>query len=229
MRVTPAFLVCLLLLAPSLRAVDQDSVRRAVEQGDLRPLTEILQQVQARHPGRVLDVDLETDPGGRRVYEIELLRSDSSRTVIRIDAKTGEILDRARTDAAEARLPLPTLLRTALSRYPGHAIDVERDQERYSVELALIDGSHVRISIDARDGGIVEHGRFSQTLDGILSMPEVIDRVLAHLPGQIIEAELERDRHGSTYYELDILTTGSDVIEVHADAVTGQILQVNEG
>ncbi len=224
----PSLTLLLLLPAGLLWAVDQEAVRRAVEQGDLRPLTEILQQVQASHAGRVLDVDLEVDPSGRRIYEIELLRSDSSKTVVRVDARTGQVLERDLSADDKAMIALPDLLRAALARYPGHVIDVEFDRDHYSVELALADGGHVRLGIDARDGTIVEHGRFSQALDGILSMPEVVERVLARLPGKVVEAELERDRNGTPYYELDILTPDADVIEVHVDAVTGEILQVGE-
>ncbi len=222
-------LLALTCFCATVFAVDQDAIRRAVQQGDMRPLTEILQRVQAIHPGRILDVDLEVDRTGRRVYEIELLRPDGVKAVVRVDAHSGDALARDEGLTEAPMIPLPELLRTALARYPGHVIDVELDREHYSVELALQDGSHVRISIDARDGDIIEHGRFSQALDDILPMDVVIERALGRIPGQVVEAELERGSNGLPFYELDILTPDADVIEVHVDATSGEILQIGEG
>ena len=52
-------LLLLLALSGAAMAGDQDAVRRAVAEGRLRPLTDIVATVQARYPGRIVDVDLE--------------------------------------------------------------------------------------------------------------------------------------------------------------------------
>ena len=54
----------------------------------LRPLAEILQDVQQRHKGRVIDIELERGADGRRWYEIKL--ANGQRTEIYIDAVTGQ-------------------------------------------------------------------------------------------------------------------------------------------
>jgi uncharacterized membrane protein YkoI len=56
------------------------------------PLEGILEQVRARHPGRILEVELEKDDG-RYIYEIEVLDSEGKVWEMEIDAGSGEILE----------------------------------------------------------------------------------------------------------------------------------------
>ena len=71
-------------------AADQDTARQAVQAGRFKPLAEILAAVQARYPGRVLDVELDRNRSGRNIYEVKLLSVGGERQEIHIDAMTGE-------------------------------------------------------------------------------------------------------------------------------------------
>ena len=96
-----ALLLCLPVLAPvPVRADDdrdQDRAHRALEAGEILPLTEILKQAEAARPGRVIEVDLERDDG-RWVYELDVITPEGALYEIEIDAATGAVLDLERED-----------------------------------------------------------------------------------------------------------------------------------
>ena len=70
---------------------DQEQARRALEAGEILPLDQILQEVQQRYPGTVVELEL-TPEGGRWVYELELLAPDGRLLKLRIDAKSKQLL-----------------------------------------------------------------------------------------------------------------------------------------
>ncbi len=71
---------------------DHETARRAVERGELLPLSQILAVAQKRHPGRVLEVDLDREKG-RYLYEIEILLQDAQVIELTYDGRTGELLE----------------------------------------------------------------------------------------------------------------------------------------
>lgn len=71
---------------------DQEQARQAVERGEIRPLDQVLQAVQARVPGEVVDVELEREDG-RWVYEIKVITASGKRQEVEIDASSLEILE----------------------------------------------------------------------------------------------------------------------------------------
>ena len=77
---------------------DHDRARRALEAGEVLPLSEILAAVEAAQPGRLIEVELERDDG-RWVYELELVAPDGRILEIEIDAATADILDIDREEA----------------------------------------------------------------------------------------------------------------------------------
>lgn len=83
-----ALLALPLAPASATTPAEHESVRREVQSKRLRPLAEILQDVQQRHKGRVIDIELERGADGRRWYEIKL--ANGQRTEIYIDAVTGQ-------------------------------------------------------------------------------------------------------------------------------------------
>ena len=94
----PALVVLAAVLAaavfPARAGEDHDAARRAVEAGTIRPLSEILAAIEARHPGRVLEAELERDDKApsRYIYEIKVLTADGRVLKIEADAKTAEIV-----------------------------------------------------------------------------------------------------------------------------------------
>lgn len=86
------FLLCLLSVMPAaaaeLSARDHERVRAAVARGEMVPLAEVLADAQRRHPGQVLEVELEGDE-----YEVEILGEDGVILELEYDARTGELLE----------------------------------------------------------------------------------------------------------------------------------------
>ena len=219
----------LMLASASALADEQAAVRRAVEEGRLRPLTEIIALVQARYPGRVVDVDLERRSGGRYVYEIELLDENRRKLEVKIDGASGAILG-TEGEGVDGRAfhALPVLLRRVLDQYPGHVIDVEFEHGLYQIEVAASDGTHVQVSVDPVDARIVRDEGRTARLDGMLPMPQVLERLLERHPGTVLEGELDRGPDGGHYYEFEIQGADGGTTTLHVDAFSGTILRQEE-
>lgn len=68
--------------------------------GAVKPLSEVLELARRVAPGKVIDVELESDVGiddaGREprwVYEVEILTEQNHVVEVEIDARTGELLE----------------------------------------------------------------------------------------------------------------------------------------
>jgi uncharacterized membrane protein YkoI len=94
-------LLCLSLLAGPAGAAraderrrreEQERARRALAEGRVRPLAEILAMVQGQLGGEVIAVDLDEEDDGRFVYEIKVLTPRGRRREVEVDAATGRIL-----------------------------------------------------------------------------------------------------------------------------------------
>ncbi len=71
---------------------DHEEARRLRDAGEVLPLAQILARVQAHHPGRVLEAELEREDG-RLVYEIELLGPEGTVRELKVDAASGRVLE----------------------------------------------------------------------------------------------------------------------------------------
>ncbi|WP_408593792.1 PepSY domain-containing protein [Paracoccus marcusii] len=80
-----------LTLAAQPIAPDYETARQAVDRGDMLPLEQILARIEARHPGRIVEVELEEEDG-LWLYEIEVLTPEGRLIEIELDARTGAIL-----------------------------------------------------------------------------------------------------------------------------------------
>lgn len=91
-------LISLLLISTSLSADEgYEEARRLSESGDILPLGTLLSTIQKQHPGEILEVEFEHDRG-RYLYEIEILDELGAVLEFKIDAVTGEILEREQED-----------------------------------------------------------------------------------------------------------------------------------
>jgi uncharacterized membrane protein YkoI len=92
--VTVTSLLLVLLCGARLACAEDDheTARRAVEAGELLPLSRILTVANERYPGRVLEVDLDRE-NGRYLYEIEVLLQDGRVIELTYDGRTGELLE----------------------------------------------------------------------------------------------------------------------------------------
>lgn len=66
----------------------QERARAAVASGEYLPLQQILADALQRHPGVVIEVELDDDE-----YEIEILRADGVVIELEYDARTGRLLE----------------------------------------------------------------------------------------------------------------------------------------
>lgn len=82
----------ILVLAASARGEEHNHARDELELGTVMPFSEILEIVEARLGGRVLDVAFR-DHGGGHVYRFDIITPDGRMTHVDVDAATGAILD----------------------------------------------------------------------------------------------------------------------------------------
>ena len=76
---------------PAFADNDHEEARRLLESGDILSLESVLQKARAIQPGKILEVELETEKN-QKVYEIELLTSDGRLLELLFDARTGKHL-----------------------------------------------------------------------------------------------------------------------------------------
>ena len=70
---------------------DHERARQAVQSGQVMPLAKVLARIEREHPGQVLEVELESHDRQWQ-YEIKILQPDGRLSKLKIDARTGEIL-----------------------------------------------------------------------------------------------------------------------------------------
>lgn len=92
MKFLTAFLMAALAVVGAAAASDDhDRARRAVDEGRILPLKDILSRAQEAYPGQVIEAELE-DEGGAIVYEIKILTADGRVMKLYYKAATGELL-----------------------------------------------------------------------------------------------------------------------------------------
>lgn len=105
MRRTLLLLLPLLLLtAGPLSASDRrdhERARAALAAGEIRPLTELLTEVERRYVGRVIETELEREDG-RWIYELTILPPSGRVFELELDAATGVVV-RSRGPVQERR------------------------------------------------------------------------------------------------------------------------------
>lgn len=70
---------------------DQDGARRAVEQGRMLPLRDIVARAEAAFDGQVVKAELE-DEGGGPLYELKIVTRAGRVVKVRYDARTGALV-----------------------------------------------------------------------------------------------------------------------------------------
>jgi len=92
MKIRVAFLVGALFSCGSAQAgEDHERALRAVEEGRVLPLREILAKVERNYPGQLIEAELEGDDK-LPIYDIKLLGNDGRVVRLLYDARSGEPL-----------------------------------------------------------------------------------------------------------------------------------------
>lgn len=92
-RLLPLLAVSALLSAPAAAQDrrDHERARAALEAGQIRPLSELLSEVERRYRGRVIEAELELDDG-QWLYEIKILPPNGRLFTVELDAATGALI-----------------------------------------------------------------------------------------------------------------------------------------
>ncbi|WP_421994887.1 PepSY domain-containing protein [Roseococcus sp.] len=86
-----SFLPLLLAKPAAAERRDHERARAALEAGQIRPLSEILAEVERRFRGRVIEAELELNDGLWR-YEITILPPNGEVFKVEIDAATSALI-----------------------------------------------------------------------------------------------------------------------------------------
>ncbi len=88
---TTAFLAAAAAPAAAQERRDHERARAALEAGQIRPLSELLAEVERRYRGRVIEADLERDDG-QWLYEFKILPPNGRLFRVEVDAATGQLV-----------------------------------------------------------------------------------------------------------------------------------------
>lgn len=72
------------------RELTHEALRRAVEKGEVRPLTDIIAGLRGKLPGDIVGVEVE-DKDGRWIYEFRVISSKGQLFDVYVDAASGSI------------------------------------------------------------------------------------------------------------------------------------------
>lgn len=227
MRRLPCLMLALSCLAA--QAGEQDVVRRDVEAGRLKPLADILQSVQASHPGRLLDVQLVPGPAGQRWYVLRLMQKDGSRTEVQVDAVTGQEV------AAPGRRPagvlsMTELLRRADALRGATVLEIELesapDQRAvYEVRVLQAGGQRQVLRLDAYSGATLDLPVPDRnTVGRLMPLASLLEPLEARYAARATELELRREPSGRLYYDMALLTAQGRRLTLLVDAATGQVI-----
>lgn len=70
---------------------DHDRARRALERGEILPLTDILKRANKEYPGQLIEAELEDDHG-EMVYELVIISAEGRVYKLYYDARNGALL-----------------------------------------------------------------------------------------------------------------------------------------
>jgi len=93
-------LAAVLILSPTSPWADEaahDRARRALEEGRVLPLRDIMARAEAEIPGQMIEAELE-DEHGKLVYEIKVLAQDGRVVKLIYDAGSGQLLKKRQKD-----------------------------------------------------------------------------------------------------------------------------------
>jgi uncharacterized membrane protein YkoI len=92
-RLLPLLAVSTVLAAPAAAQDrrDHERARAALEAGQIRPLSELLAEVERRFRGRVIEAELQLDDS-QWIYDIKILPPNGRLFTVELDAATGALI-----------------------------------------------------------------------------------------------------------------------------------------
>ncbi|WP_447974662.1 PepSY domain-containing protein [Nitrospira sp. Kam-Ns4a] len=99
------------------------------------------------------------------------------------------------------------------------------------IGVALLTGTVVAAGVALADEGHGKKDKLQAKVERAASAAVAIDQAIKaaseKVAGKVIEAELE-SKHDKTVWEVEVVTADSKVMEVHVDAATGAVIDVEE-
>lgn len=207
--------------------LEHEHVRREVLSGELKPLDDILRDVQSRHAGRVLDIDLERGPAGQRWYEIKL--DNGQRTEIYVDAVSGNEIPKPGLKQTQL-MSMAAVVRKVQESHPGTVLQVELEDALassayYEVQMLMADGRQSLVRADAKTGQVLTAPPIAvSAASRLVPLPPVLELLETRYRARTTEAELKFGRGDRSYYEVELELGNGRSVEIHVDALSGSIL-----
>lgn len=226
-QLLPVLLLLGTLCAGSAHA-DYEAIRREVQAGTLQPLARILEDVQKRHPGRVIDVELERNGEGLRWYEVKLQTPDGRRTEVYVDAVSGREI--RKPDVQDDILPMALVIRALMQAHPGQVLDGELEvgpggAPYYEFHLLNNEGREVLLRADARSGRLLNAPTVDAgTASSFMALPPLLEQLEKRFAARVTEVELKARRDKTHYYEVELQLDNMRSLELHVDARSGRLI-----
>ena len=137
---------------------------------------------------------------------------------------------------SEAKIKMAEARQIALGRVPGTIKEGRLHREDgktvFEIEVHTANGEATEVYVDAIDRGIVKvesagkvKNRDRLTSEARITFEQAEQASLRRVPGTIVESELERE-NGKIVYSLKIISADGNESEVEIDAVSGEVLEV---
>ncbi|ADP72159.1 hypothetical protein Rvan_2955 [Rhodomicrobium vannielii ATCC 17100] len=94
-----------MLASPTAFAKDDDSrseIHQGLKQGDIKSLSDILVISKDRVVGEVIEAEIDRK-GGKWIYDLELIDPQGFKSKVKVDAKTGDVVEGAKKAQREER------------------------------------------------------------------------------------------------------------------------------
>ena len=113
------------------------------------------------------------------------------------------------------------------SRYPGEVVAITRDaaedeRPHYHVDMSFGAAGIARLDVDARTFEL-DTRELPHASPGGASLAEAVALVAAHVPGEIIVAEVDAAPGIAPHYEIDVRLPDRAVAQLRVDATTRNI------
>ena len=98
---------------------------------------------------------------------------------------------------------------------------------KFAFAVVLMAGTLTIGGLAYADGKGKEDDKATMAAAAKVTIEQAIKTATGKVSGKVIEAELEK-KHNTLIWEVEVVTAQSKVMEVHIDATTGAVIEVEE-
>ena len=131
------------------------------------------------------------------------------------------------SSADDGRRELRDVVKRLEARYPGEVVAIARDasadeRPHYHVDMSFGAAGTARLDVDARTLEL-DTRELPHATPGGASLADAVALVAAHVPGEIIVAEVDAAPGIAPHYEIDVRLPDRAVAQLRVDATTRNI------